>query len=182
MKKTCTKCGKTFPANTQYFHKHHIQSSGLHPRCKTCRSQERKEHHVLNGEKAREQMRQYSKDHSSKAVERATQWKIDNPLKHKANSKKYRQNHKEQGRVHVTNRQARLANAEGTHTAEDINMLYEKQCGKCAYCGVPVGSIYDVDHVIPISRGGSNYPDNLAIACPLCNRSKGSKLLSEWID
>lgn len=43
---------------------------------------------------------------------------------------------------------------------------------KCWMCGAP----YDhVDHVKPISRGGSNLLCNLRPACARCNRSKSNK-------
>jgi hypothetical protein len=48
----------------------------------------------------------------------------------------------------------------------------------CAYCGAT--NRLHIDHVIPISRGGSNAFDNLATSCGPCNQSKGPKLLSEW--
>jgi hypothetical protein len=31
-----------------------------------------------------------------------------------------------------------------------------------------------VDHIIPVSLGGETVVNNLALACPLCNRYKGS--------
>lgn len=49
----------------------------------------------------------------------------------------------------------------------------------CRYCGTKEGP-FDVDHVIPVSRGGGNDPLNLVLACQPCNRSKGAKLLREW--
>lgn len=39
---------------------------------------------------------------------------------------------------------------------------------------------YHVDHIIPLSRNGTNWPDNLALACQLCNLSKNNHLLHEW--
>jgi len=36
------------------------------------------------------------------------------------------------------------------------------------------------DHVVPLSRGGSNALVNLATACRPCNLSKGSKTVEEW--
>lgn len=48
----------------------------------------------------------------------------------------------------------------------------------CAYCG-GTGTPH-VDHIIPISRNGSNAFDNLITSCGPCNQSKGSKLLAEW--
>ncbi len=49
----------------------------------------------------------------------------------------------------------------------------------CTYCGSR-GVRLECDHVIPISRGGSNDDHNLVTACFKCNRSKRDKLVSEW--
>lgn len=48
----------------------------------------------------------------------------------------------------------------------------------CTYCGSTRKP--HVDHIIPISRGGSNAFDNLTTSCGPCNQSKGPKLLAEW--
>lgn len=51
----------------------------------------------------------------------------------------------------------------------------------CGYCGSTEGP-FDIDHIVPIARGGSySDPDNLICACAPCNRSKGAKLVSEWV-
>lgn len=42
----------------------------------------------------------------------------------------------------------------------------------CVYCGRPAG---EVDHVIPVARGGTNTTHNLVAACRACNRRKGAK-------
>lgn len=77
-------------------------------------------------------------------------------------------------------RRARKMKAEGKYTAKDIRLQYERQKGRCYWCGVKVGKKYHVDHVIPLSRGGTNWPENLVVACPTCNCSKGGKLPHEW--
>lgn len=81
-------------------------------------------------------------------------------------------------------RQQRMARAPGSYTQADIDKIYRRQNGRCKYCDTLVYSRkdYHVDHVIPLARGGTNYPDNLAIACKKCNISKGDKLLHEWKD
>lgn len=73
----------------------------------------------------------------------------------------------------------------GSYTAEDLIRLYDEQEGRCGYCGQ---SIYwsiprdiHVDHIHPLSKGGSNNPDNLTLTCHYCNESKGDKLLTEWM-
>lgn len=52
------------------------------------------------------------------------------------------------------------------------------QSGPCAYCGDLFPD--EVDHVIPVSRGGTSDRDNLAPACIRCNRDKFSLLLTDW--
>jgi hypothetical protein len=37
------------------------------------------------------------------------------------------------------------------------------------------------DHILAVSRGGSNDMENLATACRQCNLSKGAKTLEEWL-
>lgn len=50
----------------------------------------------------------------------------------------------------------------------------------CTYCGDTDGP-FDLDHIFPVSRGGTNDPSNLTLACVRCNRSKGAKTLREWM-
>lgn len=49
---------------------------------------------------------------------------------------------------------------------------------ECIYCSSRKD--LSVDHLIPISRGGPDIPDNAVIACRSCNSSKGSKGVYEW--
>jgi 5-methylcytosine-specific restriction endonuclease McrA len=78
------------------------------------------------------------------------------------------------------NRRARKRHASGTHTAADIAAQRTRQKGRCFWCQEKVGRSYHVDHVMPISRGGSNGPENIVIACASCNLSKGAKMPSEF--
>lgn len=57
--------------------------------------------------------------------------------------------------------------------------VFERDRFTCTYCGQRGGAL-ECDHVIPVARGGSSDADNLTTACRHCNRSKGSKLISEW--
>ena len=50
---------------------------------------------------------------------------------------------------------------------------------ECQYCGAGPHDLV-CDHVIPVSRGGTNDPINLVAACKPCNASKAAKLPSEW--
>lgn len=50
--------------------------------------------------------------------------------------------------------------------------------GYCQHCGKQVESVdlvdgsYDLDHMIPLNKGGTNDPTNLILSCVHCNRSK----------
>ncbi len=49
----------------------------------------------------------------------------------------------------------------------------------CQYCGSsPPLVILEVDHIVPVSKGGTIDTDNLITACFNCNRGKGARPLS----
>lgn len=54
-----------------------------------------------------------------------------------------------------------------------VKLLFEMQEGLCAYCGNHLDD-YHVDHIKPISFGGSNNQSNLCLSCPTCNLTAGS--------
>lgn len=52
----------------------------------------------------------------------------------------------------------------------------------CMYCGAQPPSVaLEVDHVVAISRGGSDDPNNLLTACVDCNRAKSALNISEGL-
>lgn len=69
---------------------------------------------------------------------------------------------------------------EGEITASMLHEAYDSQEGRCFYCGITLYFDWHLDHMQPISRGGTNEQSNLACACPFCNLSKGSKTIAEW--
>ena len=44
----------------------------------------------------------------------------------------------------------------------------------CAYCGIYLTKPIHRDHVIPVSKGGANWPANLVPACRKCNQRKNA--------
>lgn len=62
--------------------------------------------------------------------------------------------------------------------------VFERDNWTCQYCGADErsGDIdFHCDHVIPLSRGGSNAIENLATSCAPCNLSKGARTPAEWL-
>ncbi len=57
--------------------------------------------------------------------------------------------------------------------------IREKANYLCEYCHASEQWQYvrfTVDHIIPLSRGGTDDPENLCLACFHCNRKKGSRI------
>lgn len=60
--------------------------------------------------------------------------------------------------------------------------IKERDKYTCLQCGVSLGGephlLLEVDHVVPVSRGGISTPENLQTLCWKCNRSKGAKVVA----
>ena len=52
--------------------------------------------------------------------------------------------------------------------------VWERDEGKCTKCGS--SEDIELDHIIPLAKGGSNNKNNIQLLCAPCNRSKGSKV------
>lgn len=84
-------------------------------------------------------------------------------------------------RVNNQNRRARREGAEGRHTLEETDLLFQSQEGKCACCGVQLDdSNKHLDHVMPLALGGTNFIWNLQWLCQFCNNSKSATHPDEW--
>lgn len=207
--KRCYACKQEFPATTEYFDKG-SQKYGLSGYCKPCdktrqhkyakqnrtkinerqnqnraanreytRAQGRK-YHALYKEKHNARWRAYQKRNRQQLIERRRLRYTTEPERREKN-RLYRLSHLQQYNTHARNRYALEKNAPGTHTPQDVQRIFEAQQGKCYYCKKTLTK-YHVDHVIPITRGGSNDPSNLVVTCPTCNLRKNNKLPHEWIE
>ena len=60
--------------------------------------------------------------------------------------------------------------------------IFFKTNGYCAYCGGGLDPFihWEVEHVVPRSRGGTDEISNLVPSCRWCNRRKRSKSLDEF--
>lgn len=163
--KKCTKCGTIKPATTTYFHCNIGSKFGLNSKCKVCRNVYNKNWYINNIERKRERDRKKYLKHKVEILARCKRWRENNPEK----ISMYRRNYR-----------ARKRKAEGFHTAEDIKLHYKTQEGRCWYCQKELNGTYHVEHRCPLSRGGSNWPENISLTCEYCNLSKGDKLPWEW--
>jgi hypothetical protein len=52
------------------------------------------------------------------------------------------------------------------------------RCGNCLSPQRLVMARLELEHLIPISKGGTNEESNLWLSCPLCNRYKADRLVA----
>ena len=59
---------------------------------------------------------------------------------------------------------------------QNKHVLFGHQEGFCNGCKLDFPfKIFDVDHIVPKSRGGTDHLDNLQLLCSSCNRIKGDR-------
>lgn len=105
--KVCTKCGKEFPATSEYFRRNSKCKDGLGSQCKQCQKEYNKKYNIENKEKKNAHNREYRANNkefvkerwyanAEKYKERQRQYAIENAEKLKEKSKQFRDKHKEE--------------------------------------------------------------------------------------
>lgn len=193
-RKICSKCKRG--KGIEHYCKDKTRKDGLHPWCDSCRKARWGEYYKNNTEKillriqnqrdgSRENVRNINRKSYAKHKEKrhAHQKLYYSDNSDSINSKVKERRLKNPGYWRSwDNKRTKLLKTIGTHSRKDVEKQLIIQNGKCWYCGSLLGVKYHVDHYIPISRGGSNNPDNIVISCIYCNLSKGNKLPCEFME
>ena len=184
--KRCTKCGDLKLLGE--FRKHRSRGDGLDSQCKACHAARNKRWRKANREwieaynkRWREANpgygKQYNDSHRDECAAREKQYRDTHRAEHAINYKRWGQENREKKAACGQRYRARKVDA----TIEDFDIIevYERDGYTCTYCG----STEDltIDHIVPLSKGGSHRPENLCVACRSCNSSKGAKNLGRWI-
>jgi 5-methylcytosine-specific restriction endonuclease McrA len=123
-------------------------------------------------------------------TERALEWKRANPTRMQeinrdryrrrreqitAANNRWRRNNPDKVRDIREARRARERNAFVEHV--DRVVVWDSHGGRCGICGlaVPLDEM-ELDHVLPLSRGGLHGYANCQPAHPVCNRRKGNRV------
>lgn len=206
--KTCSRCGETKALNL--FKKDSRKIIGVSNPCKNCmrilnavyRSNNRekllvaytkyrqsnREKEIARGmryrkenpEKRKETCANYYKNNLEKARTANAKWQANNPDKMRAASSRWRKNHPEMRRFWQRNRDAMKRGTIGNGwTVEQEQQLIKDYDYRCAYCN-EVREL-TMDHIVPLTRGGSHSIDNIVPACVPCNSSKRNKPLLIWL-
>ena len=140
-----------------------------------------------NHELARAHSRTHYHRHKEERIRKARAWHLAHPdeiaqINERSRSKpEVRERH----RANVRRQKYERRGAPGYYTEEQLQAridFYGRRCYlcDCDWDALPAGHKH-IDHVVPISLGGTNWPANLRPACETCNLSKNAKPLDKYL-
>lgn len=157
--KKCSKCGETQSIDNFGMRggkQSHLRKSW----CKSCLAALRSKNYQNNPEREAEQNRRWHQENKP--------W-LDPKRREYHNAWRRASNR----RAEWANRDALKRGAEGSFSNEEWVALCEKYGNRCLRCGRGDVTL-SVDHVKPLSKGGTNWLDNIQPLCVSCNCSKGA--------
>lgn len=158
----CPKCKRDNLTESD-FEKDRSSKSGLQWWCKKCSQ----DYENNNREKTRALGRKYYADNREKERQVVRAWRVANPDKVRNYTRQYA---------------ARKLNA---YVAPVDEVSIYNQCGwVCQLCGQPVDATLkwpdpmskSLDHIVPLSKGGTHEPGSVHLAHLVCNIQKYNKL------
>lgn len=150
-------------------------------RCIWCTARARR-WHAANPTLAAEHGRRWRETNIEQARDYQKRWREDNLEHARERSRRWGAEHPDRIREIASRRRARINGAAVGDIPRDAEeQLLGFQAERCAYCHVDLAITgFHMDHVVPLSRGGAHAWDNLVLACPPCNLSKGDRLVEDW--
>ncbi len=125
----------------------------------------------LNGERPPRYHR--SLEHRIKRLKYEKQWREQNPQRYKVIRLHY--DHSLKGRSSHLNRDSRRrANGGRQLKSTDIQFILTRDNNICHICHKKVRRDLSFDHLIPLSKGGDNSPNNIRVAHLKCNISRSN--------
>jgi len=151
-------------------------------------------------EKAREYRARYNEAHPDKVRASKKKYRLSHPGETQRDKKKWNEthpdymprylrkwirDHPEQVKQFAHRYRAHKEGNGGSYTIEELDSVFESQEGFCYLCGEllygKLDDLPEVEHKIPISRGGTNDISNIGLAHMRCNRRKHAKTDKEFL-
>lgn len=154
--------------------------------CVECKAK----HRVRDHEKEKKRAREAREANPEKTAQYCKNWRINNPEtfyqsyhgwrsrnleRARAAAREWAKANKIAVRGYANKRRARKLAAEGQFSIDDIERIRKQQRNRCAEpscrCSFVKNAMH-IDHIVPISKGGTNWPRNLQLLCASCNAKK----------
>lgn len=126
--------------------------------------------------------RKYYRNNREKSKNWVKEWIKAHPEKKKAWDRRYNKEHIEK-RIEAVNRRRMLKlNVVGSHTSGEWELLKKQYGLTCPCCGKTEPTVkLTKDHIIPLTRGGSDYIENIQPLCQSCNSKKGNRVIIKFV-
>lgn len=121
-------------------------------------------------EEKRAYAKKYTKTHRQIIKEKCKERYEENKDAMQEKSARWRKSNPDKRRIQHQRRRALKNNAFGDFSKDDLSRLTEAQDGKCLMCGKK--EKLTIDHIVPLSKGGSHEITNIQLLCFSCNSSK----------
>jgi 5-methylcytosine-specific restriction endonuclease McrA len=172
------------------FHRHKRRRlNGLSSTCKDCAKVRASKWYAENRERGRatrsewheanrpsqlEAMKRYRSETVDQRKISARKWREKNKTRKRMADAAWQQKNQERMRVYRRVSEAKRRASTGSHTSKDIDDIKKLQRNCCAICKMKLAQ-FEIDHINPLSRGGSNDRSNIQLLCSACNGAKHAR-------
>ena len=208
--KRCTKCGENKPSTNEYFSYTNKSKGKLKTWCKVCDKEYQKEYRENNKDTIKEKNKVYRENNKDKIREYKKEYRENNKDKIREGRKVHYENNKdkvregrkvyyennkdtilEKNKVYYENNKDKVREWSkryqhkkrgngGSYTKAQWLDALEYFDYKCAYTGECIKHSCDIEHIVPISKGGTSYIWNLVPSTKSANCSKHNRDMEEW--
>lgn len=180
VQKVCCRC--KIPKDLKEFHKYARSKDGLRGYCKECKASEASAYYDANAESVRRRSSDWYARNTKYANARSSQWRRSNPERVRDNNRRWSSENPISNRNRAAARRSRLAGVFVEYV--DALTVFERDAWACGICSELVDSKLQfpdracatVDHILPLSRGGSHSYDNVQLAHFSCNSGKRDRV------
>ena len=172
--KKCSKCGESKPLDQ--FHKQAKSKGTFKSACKSCACDITRKWYADNRARAGARSRKYRAKNPDRVRESSRKYRVANADRVRESNRKYHAKNPDAVKLAEHIRRARKQiNGVYVVTVKNVRYLLAQPCYLCE-----TAPSIDLDHIIPLAKGGRHAIGNLLGACKSCNNSKGSMFLFEF--
>ena len=139
------------------------------------RKESHRKYHSANKKDRNKESREWYAKNKDRSNCRSAEWRKNHPEMVRELNAEWLKNNPEKRAQINRNRRARKLQVGGSLSDGISAKLFKLQRGKCACCGLPLGSDYHLDHIMPLALGGLNTDDNIQLLRSTCNKQKHAK-------